>query len=831
MNGNGGGAAVYLTVDLPNVSLAAGDYYVVCANNATVANCDLDTTPETNLIQNGAPDAVALRFNTTIIDTVSYAGNTGAPYTEGSGVGLVDTAAAAVIESISRCPDGTDTNQNNVDFSLRTSTPGAANICTVTDAAPSVASNAPANGATGIAPAANIDITFSEPVDVSGSWFNITCATSGIRATVSGDRPGFTLNPDTDFATNETCSVTITASLVTDQDTNDPPNTMDADFSFSFTTAGVPICGAPATLIHDIQGTGLLSPLNGSSVTIEGIVIGDYQGAGKLSSYHVQEEDADADAIPATSEGIFVFNTSFPVNVGDKVRVSGTITEFGNAGVTLTELGNVTSATVCSSGNSASVTPVTASMPVTSLNDWERYESMLVSIPQDLTVTEHFTLGRFGEVSLSVNGRLYTPTNIVAPGAPALAQQDLNDRSRILLDDGNGQQNADPIRYPEPGGLSAANTLRTGYTVHTLTGVLEQRFDVYRVQPVGPISFDASTNPRPASSPAVGGSLRVVGMNLLNFFNTFGTTACNGGVGGAVMECRGADDAGEFARQWPKTVAAILVLNADIIGVNEIENDGYGPSSAIQFLVDRLNAATAPGTYAFIDVDAATGQTNAMGSDAIKVGMLYKPAGVTPVGQTAALNTVAFVNGGDPAPRARPSLAQAWQQNSSGARFILDINHFKSKGSACTAPDAGDGQGNCNQVRVNAATELVSWLAGNPTGTGESDILLLGDYNSYAMEDPITVIKNAGYTDLDSGILWPRGVLVCVRWPIGLPRPRARIGCDCPGGHGCRRLYHINADEPASLDYNDDFKSPARSPACTRPINSAFLITIQCSSA
>ena len=123
---------------------------------------------------------------------------------------------------------------------------------------------------------------------------------------------------------------------------------------------------------------------------------------------------------------------------------------------------------------------------------------MLVSIPQDLTVTEHFTLGRFGEVSLSANGRLYTPTNIVAPGGPAIAQQGLNDRSRILLDDGNGQQNADPIRYPEPGGLSASNTLRTGYTVHTLTGVLEQRFSVYRVQPVGTISFDASTNPRPA---------------------------------------------------------------------------------------------------------------------------------------------------------------------------------------------------------------------------------------------------------------------------------------------------------------------------------------------
>src|SRR6185503_3646586 len=149
---------------------------------------------------------------------------------------------------------------------------------------------------------------------------------------------------------------------------------------------------------------------------------------------------------------------------------------------------------------------------------------------------------------------------------------------------------------------------------------------------------------------------------------------------------------------------AILGIGADIIGVNEIENDGYGPNSAIQFLVDKLNAATAPGTYAFIDVDANTGQVNALGTDAIKVGMIYKPAKVMPVGQTAALNSVAFVNGGDGFPRSRPSLAQAFEQISTGARFIVDVNHLKSKGSACDVPDAGDGQGNCSTVRTNAAT-------------------------------------------------------------------------------------------------------------------------------
>ncbi|HEY3232004.1 MAG TPA: ExeM/NucH family extracellular endonuclease, partial [Roseiflexaceae bacterium] len=623
VNGNAGGAAIYQTIDLPNVSLAVGDYYVVCANTATVTNCDLDVTPDTNLIQNGAPDAVALLFNGTIIDTISYEGNTGAPYTESSGAGVEDDGVQAS-ESISRCPDGADTNQNNIDFSRRTSTPGAANICAVADTAPSVTGTSPSNGATGIAQNANIDITFSEPVAVTGSWFSISCANSGAHtATVGGGLTTFTLNPDTDFAASETCTVTVTANLVSDQDSNDPPDTMDADFIFSFTTAAVPVCGDPATLIHAIQGSGLLSPLNGATVTIEGIVVGDYQGSGQFSGYHVQEEDADADADPATSEGIFVFNTSFPVNAGDKVRVTGRVTEFetsGGSGVFLTELGNVSSAVVCSTDNSVAPTPVT--LPVASLNDLERYESMLVNFPQQLTVTENFTLGRFGEVSLSVGGRLPNPTNIVAPGAPAIARQALNDRSRIVLDDGNGQQNIDPTIYPA-GGLSATNTLRDGYTVNSLTGVLEQRFSVYRVQPVGPIAFNPD-NPRTAGPAPVGGTLKVAAMNVLNFFTTLdtGTPIC-GPTGG--LDCRGANSAFEFTRQRDKIINAALTIDADVIGLMEVQNDA---SATIQNLVDGLNAIAGPGTYAFIN-------TGTIGTDAIKVAIIYKPASVTPVGSFA----------------------------------------------------------------------------------------------------------------------------------------------------------------------------------------------------
>jgi predicted extracellular nuclease len=128
VNGDLGGASVYSSFDLPDFSLAANDYFVVCANNATVPNCDLDITPDTNLIQNGAPDAIGLRLNGNLVDAVSYEGDAGAPYTEGTGSSFSDTNTDVGI-GLSRCDDGVDTDNNSANFQLRNITPGATNDC------------------------------------------------------------------------------------------------------------------------------------------------------------------------------------------------------------------------------------------------------------------------------------------------------------------------------------------------------------------------------------------------------------------------------------------------------------------------------------------------------------------------------------------------------------------------------------------------------------------------------------------------------------------------------------------------------------------------------
>jgi uncharacterized repeat protein (TIGR01451 family) len=120
------------------------------------------------------------------------------------------------------------------------------------DAAPSVTATTPTNGATNQATNTNITITFSEPVNVTGNWFQIVCGTSGTRnvadTVVTGGPTTFTINPNTDFTQAESCTVTVFAAQVTDQDTNDPPDNMSANYVFSFSMDAAPAVNATTPL-------------------------------------------------------------------------------------------------------------------------------------------------------------------------------------------------------------------------------------------------------------------------------------------------------------------------------------------------------------------------------------------------------------------------------------------------------------------------------------------------------------------------------------------------------------------------------------------------------
>jgi predicted extracellular nuclease len=810
--------------NLTNVTLAAGQRYLVQEAAGTGGTTPLPTPDASGAIpMSGTAGKVALINTTvtiaatscpagpTVVDIVGYGTTTNCSET-------APTATLSNTTSAARTDACVDTDNNSLDFSVGSPVPQ--NTSTALDpcegdAAPDVASSSPDDGTANVPNDATLTVTFTESVTLDDGTILLTCDDNGIPVIVqSGPDTTFELVYTPPLPDGASCQITVDDTGVHDTDGVDPES-MAADASIDFTVIASDPCAGAFTPIYAIQGIDDTADVTGT-VTTEGVVISDDEGPSPtLRGFYIQDPAGDGDA--ATSDGIFVFNgNNNSVANGDNVRVTGIAEEF--QGQT-----QISSPSIIQCDDGATVSPTNIAFPASSPSSLEAYEGMLVRVPQALTVTEHFQLGRFGQVLLSSGGKLDNPTAVVPPGAPAIALQAQNNLRKIILDDSSQGQNPDPIVFARGGQpLSASNTLRGGDTVTNLTGVMTYTWagnaasgNAYRIRPLNAIDGSAlfvAVNDRPGTPVEVDGNVRVVGMNLLNYFNTFDglpdtVDNCRNGFGGPPTDCRGADTQAEFDRQWPKPVQAILGVDVDVIGINEVENDGYGPDSAIAHLVARLNDEAGAGTYAFIDVDAGTGQLNAAGTDAIKVGVLYRPAAVTPVGTTGALNSTAFVNGGDAAPRSRPSIAQAFE-TVDGARFIVDVNHFKSKGSACTAPDARDGQGNCNLVRKNAAIALRDWLATDPTGTGDEDILIVGDLNSYAMEDPITVLTDAGYTNLvDEFVVdgTPYSYLFDGQWgyldyALGSPTALEQVAGIVE--------WHINSDEPSVLDYNLDFKTP-----------------------
>lgn len=545
-------------------------------------------------------------------------------------------------------------------------------------------------------------------------------------------------------------------------------------------------CGDSATLISAIQGAGATSPEVGKTVVVEAVVSRVTPFA---TGFYIQEEASDSDNNPATSEGIFVFNdgaTDYPV-AGDKVRVLGKVEEF----FTKTQIRR---SGLAACGTAAPVQPVSVTLPVSNLTQWESMEGMQVTFPQQLVVTDHYNLGAFGELTLAPQ-RLFIPTNQFRPGsAEAVALASQNSRSKIVLDDLANGKNPANIIYPAPG-LNMNNPVRLGDSVNAnLSGILDFSFSAWRLLPQGTVQFNAG-NPR-EEQPVLRnlGTLKVASANVLNYFN-------GDGFGGGFPTSRGATSAIEFERQADKVVAALSTIDADVVGLMEIENDGYGSQSAIADLVSRLNQRLGAGTYQFVQVPG----TSALGTDQISVGMLYKPAKVTLVGNAVTTSAGVFGFGN------RQPLVQTFRQKSNNEVFTVAVNHFKSKGSCPTGTtnpdrDLKDGQSCWNATRVQAANELTAWLATNPTGSADKDVLIMGDLNAYAKEDPIVALTNQGFVNLIEKFQGNRGYSYLFGGEIGY-LDHALASTTLSSQITYAMEWHINADESTVFDYNMEDKT------------------------
>jgi predicted extracellular nuclease len=435
-------------------------------------------------------------------------------------------------------------------------------------------------------------------------------------------------------------------------------------------------------------------------------------------------------------------------------------------------------------------------------------EGMRVAIAQTLHVTETYRLGSFGEVVLSAIGPQDQPNQVAAADSAAADEvRALNTASRIVLDDGEEENESYPNETWNPATtpyLQNGGTLRSGDAITGLAGVLHYAFDQYEIQPVNvadplhpadAITFTGFTT-RPAL-PDVGSGFTVASFNVLNYFTTLGS--------------RGAETADEFERQADKIVSAIVELDADVVGLIEIENNG----TAIADLVGRLNAAAgATRVYDYID-------TGVIGSDEIAVGFIYDTLTTTPDGAFALLDSTvspAFLD-----EKNRPALAQTFQETATGGSVTVAINHLKSKGSDCddTAnpgdpaygvapyaadPDTGGYAGNCNLTRTAAAQVLGQWMDDDPTGTGADAALILGDLNSYANEDPITALEGLGWTDLIEayvGNSFAEGGYSYVYDGEHGTLDYGLANDEASGAVTGAAAWHINSVEPPALDYND----------------------------
>lgn len=553
------------------------------------------------------------------------------------------------------------------------------------------------------------------------------------------------------------------------------------------------------TPIHTIQGNGIASPMQGTVVVINGIVTGDFRGENKLNGFFVQEMQEDEDE--NTSEGIFVYDPAklFAGNIGDYVQVIGEVGENRGKTSSSTQIKNVKSVFVISEKNKLPEAKL-----VTLPNDnWERFEGMRLKVKAEkgeLFVTEMYQLGRFGQLTLcsaepenqsGTDGRLDQFTQFNSANKEAYNQY-LNNifKRKIILDDGSGIRNPTVVPFGREGKpFSAFHAIRGGDTAEELVGILDDRFDAIRIQPTEIVYFEPK-NKRAESSPELPRktNLKVAAFNVLNFFN-------GDGLGGGFPTERGATNSDELRRQQTKILSALKGLDADVYSLMEIENDGFGANSAIQTLLNELNKITKR-NYTFCEVENR-------GTDVITSSIIYDPKKVGLLGSAVSIpdgyGTASFDSS------KRKPIVQTFKHLKTGEQFTLVAVHLKSKGVQSVGKeneDQNDGQGRNNMLRIRQANDLHQWLMNSPTGNSSLDYLILGDFNAYALEDPMLQFDYYGYKNL-----FPTTSYSYVYDGFWGSLDHA-LATESLGEKVTKAVkWHINADEAMVLDYNTEFKT------------------------
>jgi len=740
------GAASDRTTVPAGVVLQAGEHYLFVNNNASGGYSG--TVAGDKTYGTGFTDGAGARIVNaagTVVDGVGGNLIGGTQCREGTGISGMPTTNGD--QSYERIGGTQDTDDNANDFTGPK--PGNPQNHAAADAAPSVSSTVPADNAAGVPVDTNLEITFSEPVSLDGTWFTITCTTSGSHsATATGGPTTWTLDPDTNFALDETCTVIVAASAVHDNDTTDPPDTMATDFAFHVSTP------APPLRIHEIQGAGHLSSRVGANVTgVEGIVT-----LKTTNGFFMQDPQPDAD--PATSEGIFVFGSRSAglVSVGDLVKVNGQVQEFrgsGSAAATnlpVTEIGNTSIGEIVSQGNPLP-TPVAWSPPGQTIEDdatgnvessgsfdpvsdgidyAESLEGMLVEI-DDATASGpsvDFASSQTTEVSL-VN----SAAGLRTPRGGIVIQADDFNPERLILQATLGSLPDVNVGDTFPGAL---------------VGALDYNFGNYKLRPTAAPSVVSGGLQQEVTASAGADQLSVATFNVENL------------------------DPGDGATKFDR-LAHILVDNLrspDVVALEEVQDnngavdDGTTDSTVtLDTLVAAIKAAGGP-DYQYRYIKPVNDQDGGEPGGNIRVAFLYRTdRGLAFVDRPGADSTTAndVVGTGadtqllyspgriDPTSDAwtssRKPLAAEFTYN--GHKLFVIANHFNSKGGDNPLYGKFQPPQFSSEVQRHKQAHEVADFVGEIKGADpNANVVVLGDLNDFQFSDTVAILEAAGLHDL-----------------------------------------------------------------------------------
>lgn len=540
----------------------------------------------------------------------------------------------------------------------------------------------------------------------------------------------------------------------------------------------IPEPAEPMTIAEIREGLSSGDLVTNQEVTTTGWVTASYPTGG-FNGFVIQTEGTGGECVLDTpSDAVFVYagaGAGSPVSIGEYVEVTGNLGDYQG----LTQITNPE----IEQQATAEVPPAAAVECPWPATDAERsaLESMLYLPTGDLTVTNTYTTHQFGEVGLATGTTpLLQPTDQAPYGSAAHDRIVADNAARgVVLDDGASTNFASGVRTLVPPYVTVDGNVRVGAATEFVDPViLDYRNNLWKLNPTAalgaddpaPVTFEQTRTAGPDAAALGAADLKVASFNVLNYFTTTGDTWAGGcssyndrnGDPVTVNTCngtgpRGAWDAANLQRQQDKIVAAINALDADVVGLLEIENsavvDGT-PDEAVATLVAALNAEAGAGVWAY--VPSSTDLPSPSQMDVISNAIIYQTASVDLVGTARALGTQSGTGG--TFENAREPIGQAFVPADGGAEFFVAVNHFKSKSGSGGGEEADLGQGAWNALRTRQANALTTWVQDtalpaieSETGVTVSDVFLMGDFNAYGQEDPMLALYASGYTNVNRG--------------------------------------------------------------------------------